>query len=84
MLISPVWGMVTLALGEEAIYRTSHQRGRCIMGKIAIAPIAILALMLFTWVVAIVATYTGRPGDDYDYEADHATSPSKQEKGRAA
>lgn len=45
------------------------------MNKIAFAPIAIIALMVFTWVVAAWATYVEGPKDDYDYENEHSSAP---------
>ncbi|TAL10533.1 MAG: hypothetical protein EPO02_07225 [Nitrospirae bacterium] len=45
------------------------------MTKIAFAPIAILAVMVFTWVVAAWATYQEGPQDGYDYEDEHSSAP---------
>ena len=50
-----------------------------------LAPIGILALMAFTWLVAMVATFFGRSSDDgYDYEEEHISAPPRQESSRKA
>ena len=49
-----------------------------------LAPFAILAMMVFTWVVAACATYTEKPKDDYDYEDDHSSAPPQKDSDKAA
>ena len=50
-----------------------------------LAPIGIAVLMVFTWLVAMVATFFGRPsGDGYDYEEEHVSAPPQPESSRKA
>ena len=50
-----------------------------------LAPIGIMVLMVFTWLVAMVATYFGRPSDDdYDYEEEHISAPPQHDSARKA
>jgi hypothetical protein len=50
-----------------------------------LAPIGILVLMAFTWLVAVVATFFGGSSDDsYDYEEDHISAPPQQDSSRKA
>jgi hypothetical protein len=50
-----------------------------------LAPIGILVLMAFTWLVAVVATFFGSSSDDgYDYEEDHISVPPQPNSTRRA
>jgi hypothetical protein len=50
-----------------------------------LAPIGILVLMAFTWLVAMVATFFGGSSDDGDdYEEDHVSAPPQSDSSRKA
>jgi hypothetical protein len=50
-----------------------------------LAPIGILVLMTFTWLVAVVATFFGGSSDEgYDYEEEHISAPPQPDSSRKA